>query len=236
MALPLYLAMTAAEISCTQALPARCAYMACHFSPYGTGLSNFPRSLPKGSILIVNDRTPVQRHDPELIAAQLTQLAEEWEVTGILLDFQRPGSHQTTQIARAILSAPPCPVGISECYAQDFSCPVFLSPPPLDRPLSEYIAPWQGRELWLEAALDAQIITVTPQESRAEPFFSPDSIQYPHQDPRLHCHYKIETGPSTARFTLQRTPDDLTVLLQEAETLGITQAVGLYQELGQAFV
>lgn len=232
MALPLYLAMTAAEISCAQALPARCAYMACHFSPYGTGLSNFPQALPTDSILIVNDRTPVKGHDPALIAAQLTQLAEEWEAAGILLDFQRPGSPQTAEITKAILSAPPCPVGISECYARDLNCPVFLSPPPLDRPLSEHIAPWQGRALWLEAALDAQIITVTPQGIQTEPFLSPDPIQFPYQDLRLHCRYKIETGPSTARFTLQRTSEDLTALLQEAEALGITQAVGLHQELG----
>lgn len=232
MALPLYLAMTAAEISCAQALPARCAYMACHFSPYGTGLSNFPQTLPKDSILIVNDRTPVQGHDPELIAAQLTQLVEEWEAAGILLDLQRPGIPQTAQIANAILSALPCPVGISECYARDLSCPVFLSPPPPDRLLSEYIAPWQGRELWLEAALDAQIITVTPKGSRVTQNFSPIHTDYPHEDMRLHIHYKIEPSPDQIRFTLHRTPEDLTALLQEAEALGVTHAVGLFQELG----
>ena len=232
MALPLYLAMTAAEISCAQALPARCAYMACHFSPYGTGLSNFPRSLPKASVLIVNDRTPVQGHDPALVAAQVAQLAEEWEAVGILLDFQRPNIPRTAEIAKAILSALSCPVSISEYYARDLNCPVFLPPPPPDRPLPKYIAPWQGRELWLEAALDAQRIAVTPKGSSLTQDFSHDSIDCPHQDTKLHIHYKIEIAPNLVSFTLRRTQADLTALMQEAESLGFTQAIGLYQELG----
>ena len=45
MGLPLYLAMTAAELSAAEALPRKMAYMACHFSLYGTGLSNIPEQL-----------------------------------------------------------------------------------------------------------------------------------------------------------------------------------------------
>ena len=33
------------------------------------------------------------------------------------------------------------------------------------------------------------------------------------------------------RFTLFRTPEDLDALLTEGEALGVTRAVGLYQEL-----
>ena len=40
MVLPLYLALTAAEISRISSPPALCAYMACHFSPYTEGISN----------------------------------------------------------------------------------------------------------------------------------------------------------------------------------------------------
>ena len=71
-----YLAMTAEEIATTDILPEHTAYMACHFSPYGTGLTNIPESLPKNAILILNDRIPFCGHDKALIAKQLAQLME----------------------------------------------------------------------------------------------------------------------------------------------------------------
>ena len=76
MVLPLYLAMTAAEIRANTDFPPNIGYMACHFSPYGTGLSNCPAHLPEGSMLILNDRTPVYGHCPERIAQQLMEMAE----------------------------------------------------------------------------------------------------------------------------------------------------------------
>ena len=56
MALPLYLAQTALEMG-GNSLPGRLAYMACHFSPGGQGLSNVPELLPSGAILILDDST-----------------------------------------------------------------------------------------------------------------------------------------------------------------------------------
>ena len=46
MAIRPFLAMTAAEIRGTETLPPKTAWMACHFSPYSTGLSNLPKDLP----------------------------------------------------------------------------------------------------------------------------------------------------------------------------------------------
>ena len=88
MALPLYLALTAAEFQNCSSLPEHAAWMACHYSPYGLGLSNIPKDLPQGSMLILNDRTPPCRHDPELIARQLGEIAERFQCGGVLLDFQ----------------------------------------------------------------------------------------------------------------------------------------------------
>ena len=235
MALPLYLAMTAAELFRAPALPPKCAYMACHFSPYSTGLSNFPQNIPEGSMLILNDRMPVQGHDPALVAEQLTQCAEEWNVAAILLDFQRPDCPQTVKIARAILDSRPCPVAISAYYSQEVDAPVFLSPLPPDCRLEDHIKPWKGRELWLEAALDTQVITLTSKGSQITQCLSPAPADYPHEDAKLHIHYKIESAPDQVRFTLHRTPTDLVALLQEAETMGVTHAIGLYQELGDLF-
>lgn len=231
MAFPLYLAMTASEFADAVTLPDNPAWMACHFSCYGTGLSNFPQSLPKGAMLILNDRTPVQHHDPALIARQLAQTVERWTSGCVLLDFQRPDNKEAAAIAEAIVRALSCPVGVTESYARELSCPVFLSPPPLHHPLSAHLAQWQGREVWLEAALEQVQCTVTPEGSH----FSPVQAQAPKEphfeETALHCRYHLDITPQQAVFTLYRTADTLSALLQEAEALGVTKAIGLYQEL-----
>ena len=52
-----------------------------------------------------------------------------------------------------------------------------------------------------------------------------------HRDRTLHCSYYVTVAEDRAEFTLFRTKEDLEELLQEAEHLGFTKAVGLYQEL-----
>ncbi len=230
MAFPFYLAMTAAEIQENRFLPPRLAYMACHFSPYGTGLSNRPKSLPQGSMLILNDRTPIHGHDHKLIAAQLEELAAGSHCSGILLDFQRPGCEETATLVRYLAQVLPYPVAVSHLYAEKLACPVFLPPLPPEEPITEYLRPWQGREIWLEAALEGTVITLTAEGAA----FNPLSCAPPsegHADKSLHCHYTIDVADEQAAFTLFRTREDLQGLLAEAESLGVTQAVGLWQEL-----
>ena len=67
-----YLAMTAAEMAGNSVLPDRMAWMACHFSPSGVGLSNLPHWLPPGSLLILDDSTPIHDHDPQRVASELS--------------------------------------------------------------------------------------------------------------------------------------------------------------------
>ena len=52
-------------------------------------------------------------------------------------------------------------------------------------------------------------------------------------DERLYCHYATEPSPESAVFRLWRTRWDLDALLAEAQTLGVTKAIGLWQALGQ---
>ena len=226
-----YLAMTAAEIGAEKDIPHPLAYMACHFSPYGTGLSNIPTELPPGSMLILNDRTPISGHDSGLIAAQLIRAAEQLRCSCILLDFERPDSNQTAALCSTLAEALPLPLGVSCLYAKELSCPVFLPAPPLDLPLSEYLAPWQGREVWLEAALDAACITVTEKGSTIAPLpYSPppgDAFQ----DDSLHCRYRAEVLEKEIRFHFWRDREHLDALLEEASDLGIGTAVSLYQQL-----
>ncbi|MDD6200287.1 MAG: hypothetical protein PUB93_03345 [Firmicutes bacterium] len=229
MAIPLYLAMTAAEFRAADALPEHIAWMACHFSPYGTGLTNLPERLPEGSLLILNDRMPPDGHDPERIAGILGEVMAEQHCRGLLLDFQRPGNPETAAVTRR-LTAITCPAAVSERYAAD-GCPVFLPPVPPFRLPAEYLAPWKGREIWLEAALDGAVITVTGDGSRFAPLPPGDKPEAGFPDEALHCHYRVEAGDA-ARFTLWRTREDVDALLREAESLGVALAVGLYQELG----
>ena len=229
MALPLYLAMTAAEMEENTHFPPHLAYMACHFSPYGTGLSNIPKTLPPGSMLILNDRTPIHGHDPQLIASQLEDAISAWNLSGILLDFQRPGCEASAQLARLFAAALPCPVGISDLYAKDLNCAVFLPPVMPDTLLSEHLVPWHGRDIWLDISTEGLEITLTEQGAQIIALPQYSDSQDSHADEALPCHYRIELE-KTSRFTLFRTEQDLQDLLVEAKHLGISRAVGLYQE------
>ena len=231
MALPLYLALTAAEFQICSRLPERAAWMACHYSPYRLGLSNTPRSLPDDAMLILNDRTPAQGHDPDRILRHLTELKDTIHYKYILLDFQRPDSLENAAVAKAIVTAGLCPVGVSELYARELACPVFLSPPPPHVPLKEHLSSWQGREVWLEAALGGEAVTVTKTGSAFSPLPSAEVPETGLEDPALHCHYHIRTYDDHIDFTLWRTREDLEGLLRDAENQGVTLAVGLWQEL-----
>lgn len=231
MGIPLYLAMTAAEYRSCPPFPERIAWMACHFSPYGTGLCNLPEKLPAGSLLILNDRTPIHGHDAEQIGAQLEETAGALNCSGVLLDFQRPSSTEAAQVAAHLVKLP-CPVAVSDLYAREMDCPVFLSAPPTGRPLKEYLSSWKGKEIWLEAALGGQILTLTEMGCTAAPLPVGELPDCPLAAESLHLRYRIDREMTQIRFTLQRTLEDLDGLLLEAESLGVKKAIGLYQELG----
>lgn len=226
-----FLAMTAAEIRSCSPLPPKIAWMACHFSPYGTGLTNLPPPLPPGSMLIVNDRTPISGHDPSRILDQLGQLLSRQSWEGVLLDFQRPGIDETVALAQTLISGLPCPVGVSEAYCGDFSCPVFLPPIAPNVLPEERLAPWKGRDIWLEAGTEALTCLLNEQgavfsQSIGSP---PPSEGFP--APRLYCHHTIKLMENQVIFTLYRTPGDTAALLRRAAAFGVTRAIGLYQQL-----
>ena len=231
MAIAPFLAMTAAEMRNCSVFPEKIAWMACHFSPYGTGLSNLPKNLPAGSLLMVDDITPPHGHDPVLIAEQLSMCVESLQCCGVLLDFQRPGCDETKVIAKQLTKVLPCPVAVSDSYADDLACTVFLPTVPPSVPLEEHLFPWKGRKIWLETGLDGEVLTLTEQGCNLIPLPYPNYEADGFSDTGLHCHYTIETNEKAARFTLWRTKEDLEALLEEAEKSGIVGCVGLYQEL-----
>ncbi|MGN0977969.1 MAG: hypothetical protein ACI4PH_07940 [Faecousia sp.] len=231
MAIPRYFAMTAAEIRSCSALPSGIAWMACHFSPYGTGLSNLPRELPGGSLLILNDRTPIHGHDPQRIAEQLSEAIDNNSCCGVLLDFQRPDAPETAGLVKHLTQTLSCPTAVSELYAEGLTCPVFLPPVPPDVRIRAYLSHWEGREVWLEMALEGEIITLTKDGAAVAPLPFREAPEGGFSEPELHCHYQVQVSDTQALFSLWRTKDDLEDLLREAEELGIKKTVGLYQEL-----
>ena len=232
MAIAPFLAMTAAEIRANPEFSEKIGWMACHFSPYGTGLSNLPCHLPEGSLLILNDRTPWWNHDGALIVDQLTERVESLGCHGLLLDFQRPGVAEVAHLAGFLTEQLNCPVGVAQAYAGNLECPVFLPPVPLHQTVAEYLLPWQEREIWLELALDAEEIQLTPAGSAIVALPFPPAHKAAHHDKALHCGYSIHPEENSARFTLSRAKEDIRSLLEEAANYGVTTAIGLWQELG----
>lgn len=149
---------------------------------------------------------------------------------GVLLDFQRPDSAETAALAEYLAGSLSCPMAVSQLYAGALACPVFLPPVPVQTPVGDYLAPWQGREIWLETALDAVKITLTEKGASFAPLPRADSAPGDFRDEKLHCRYRIRAGEDRAEFLLYRTREDLSPLLREAGGHGVTAAVGLYQE------
>ena len=226
-----FLAMTEAEIRANPDVFDKIGWMACQFSPYDTGLSNLPDTLPGGSLLILNDQLPWCGHDAARIAQQLKERINGLSCHGLLLDFQRPGVPEAEALVSLLSAGLPCPVAVTEAYCKGLSCPVFLSPVPLRQTVAEHLAPWQGREIWLELALDSEEILLTADGCTTTPLLPWEAPEWIHHDEILHCSYSIKLTENSAEFTLSRTREDLEAMLEEAANCGVTAAVGLWQEL-----
>lgn len=232
MPIPRYLAMTAAEMAGCTALPQPAAWMACHFSSGGNGLSNLPRWLPDDSLLILDDSIPMQGHDPQRIAEELGACLEHLQCVGLLLDFQRAGDKQTRKLAEYLYESLPFPIIVSDTYARGLDCGVFVSPIPPDESLASRLAPWQGREIWLDTTMEGLEILLTEDGATSTPLPPWERPEGGFEEKSLHCHYRISLEENSAAFTFWRTKADIEAQLAEAEALGVTAAVGLFQEFG----
>ena len=202
MVFPLYLAMSAMELT---PIP-NPAFLVLEDS----------QIPPPGTLPVVTDAFRVDRQ----LLLQLCQGRE-----AVLLDFEHPPSVDTRELIRDL----PCPAAAPPGYREDG--PVFLPPPPLHIPLEAYLSPWNGREIWLEAALQKQVITVTAEGCTVFPPCTNRDLQDGFYSEMLHCRFSQSFTDSRALFTLFDTPDTLRSKLNHAASLGVTRAVGLYQEL-----
>ena len=222
------IAMTAQEMGQNTPLPPHIAWLSCHFDPHGTGLTDLPHALPEGACLILDDSVAPVAPDPDQILDTLSRLVEQMSLGCILLDFQRPWDKVLASIATR-LQALPCPVAPTPAYARTLQSPVFLPPIPPHVLPRHHLAPWTGRQIYLELALDTSILTVTTAGCQTLYLPHPEGHACPHHDQDLHCHYRIDRTEDALRFTLKRTPEDDQTLLEELE---ITASVALYQEFG----
>lgn len=221
-----FLAVTARELETVR--PKRTAYMACHFSPGGSGLSNLPDALPEGSILLLDDSMPVQGHDSGTVVNQLNELITKFYIRAVLLDFQRPPTQESRKMVSAILQNCSSTVAVTPAYGKE-GFPVFLPPPPANKSLKEYLKPWAKNGVFLELAMEGLEITVTKEGSRFSNIYP--TAPLPLEDTRLHCHYGVRVCLGRAVFTLSRSREDLAALIREAESLGVIATVALYEEL-----
>lgn len=232
MPLPLNLAMTPAEIAAAATLPEHLAWMACRFSCTENTVEQLPSQLPDHSLLILDDSIPCSGHSAALVTEILRDLAVRFHCCGVLLDFQRPSNAETAALVAQLVNTLPCPVAVTPEYAQEHACPVLLPPVPLHLPLKRYLQPWKNREIWLEAALLQEQITV--QKSGASLQFvstnrQPEGGFY---NGTLCCKYHTSVCQNRITFTLFDTAETLRKKLELAHSLGVTRAVGLWQELG----
>ena len=229
MPLPIYLAMTQAEFSALEVPPQHCAWLSCGFSSSGAGLSHIPKKLPPGWILMVHDGILPQGHDPKLVGQQLWDACSTLNLRGIALDFQRPFGEELADMVKVITAALSCPLAVTPPYQDIFPGCILAPPVPPDTCLQTHLAPWQGREIWLELSWETARLHLTPNGCESFPEECALEI-FPFTDHTLHCHYRIEVGADYGDFYMRRTWEDQQDLLKAGESLGVTLGVGLYQE------
>ena len=189
-----------------------------HLGVYGPAAQIRP-----GAMLILDDRVPGSL-DPAHIASMV-------QPESVLLDFEREPDADSVRIAEELSRALSCPVAAPPGFLKDPAHPVFLPPCPLHVPLAEYLHPWQNRNVWLDVTAQQQVITVTPDGTRYSTPAPADRQDGGWFDEVLLCRCTMETSKGEVCFTLFDTLETLKKKLEQAAALGVTRAVGLFQEL-----
>lgn len=232
MAIQRFLGVMEAEMDGISPMPENVAWMGCHYSKESGKICGLPPVLLAGSMVVLTDEVAFLEADHGTLCGQLWGAVGALSCRYVLLDFQKPVCEEAVCFAEKLAASLPCPVILPAALGGRLDGPVFLPPVPLDVSLPNYLAPWAGREVWLELALDGLEIRLTNSGARSSYLPHPLPFSASHRDERLHCHYNIETAPDAVCFNLRRAREDVEALVTEAEGLGVTGCVGLWQEFG----
>lgn len=239
MSIALYLAMTATDFSHCPLLPEPVAWMALHFSAGGRGLSNCPAALPPGSLLILDDQIPWAGHSGDMVCRTVEALLLNTGSMGLLLDFERPARPETRSLAAALAAC--CrdlgrAIAMPPDYLEGGEAAVFLPAPPCYADPAKVMAPWQGREVWLEAALtgyQAEIraggVEIQPRQPEALAELAAGEQIF--LAPRRLFQYVSRGSSRGVTVDLFDTPESLRARLPAWEALGVSLAVGPWRRL-----
>lgn len=228
MGFPQYLAMTAAESALHPVVNHPVARLGCSFGE--KGLAGLPETLPPDSILILDDRVPMTDQPAAEIANVLEKTLTRFSCRGLLLDFQRPEVHAQRALAAYLYGRLPVPMAAPPGYAPE-GCPLFLPPIPPDTAVETALAPWAGREIWLDTTLAEQTLHLTAAGCTASENLQPGPADG-FYDQALCCLYRIQQTDDGFLFRLSRDLRCTQALLERAAKLGLTLAIGLWQEFG----
>ena len=174
---------------------------------------------PRGVLPVITDCRPLTEEGVD----RLCSMARGWERA--VLDFEGPPTELSCELLRRL----PCPAAAPPGYGDG---PVFLPPAPLYTPLEDYLSPWRGREIWLEAALQKQTVVLTADGPSFSPAVPADLDKGFHCR-ELYCRFTQEIREDRVVFTLFDTRETLKDKLARAEALGVRAALGLWRELGK---
>ena len=235
----LYFALTAGELAAWEGENA--AWMACRFASGSDGLSNLPDKLPPNSLLILNDQTPAQQHNPARIQKELQETLEKFGCPGLLLAFERKPTESSEAIAKAAAKAAE-DLGIFCAVPESYldcgkDAALFL---PMPAPLSEPDFP-HSRPLVLELAPRGLCLQITEKGAKEE------TVSYWElsQEGKSHTLFRDKTEkydyfcklqPGLASYSILETAESLQAFWENVCKLpNVLGGVGLYQELAPFF-
>ncbi len=134
-----------------------------HFSVSGPGLSSRPHRLPPGSLILLDDQTPWNGHSLEAVCQETTDVLLRTGAAGLLLDFERPPTDETACLAQCLIQCcqeAGCPIGMPPDYLGSGGGRRLPPPLPCHRTPEQALAPYHGREIWLEAAAGGCQVTL----------------------------------------------------------------------------
>lgn len=194
-------------------------------APFSPGLLIGPSRLPKGSVAVFTDRVTPTFHQSGRIAGELKALMKTLHSPALILDWTGELSPWLEELLKQLcgvqLVLPPHLAGKEDSAV--------LVPSVVEKSLEDLLAPWNGRQIWLDMVSSAAQLTLTRNGCEVVPWQA--SIREGDlYDETLCCQYRVETAQEEARFYLYETQQTRMKKLEKARSLGVAGAIGLWKD------